>query len=190
MSERLRRITPDEMTPEQHEFYGKFAGGKRAGPGSSFSLVHPDGGLIGPPSVWLLSPPLARVYEQAGGAMRFDLQLSDRAREIALLLHAFSRDCSFELYAHRIAGQAAGLTDDEIEGLATRTPPAFESDEERSVFATTLAILDRKTLDDAEYDAAVAALGERTLFELVALLGHYDMIATQLIVFRVEPPEG
>ncbi|WP_143517296.1 carboxymuconolactone decarboxylase family protein [Pseudonocardia sp. MH-G8] len=187
--ERLSRIAPDEMTTEQAEIYAKFADGRRAAPGSAFTLVHPDGGLTGPPNAWLRSPALARVLEQMGWAMRFELTLSDRAREIAILLHAFHRDSPFELYAHRKAGRAAGLTDAEIEGLATRTPPAFRSDEERHVFATTLALVDRRTLDDAEYAAAVAALGERTLFELVTLLGYYDFVATQLAVFGVSPPD-
>jgi 4-carboxymuconolactone decarboxylase len=186
VSERLSRITPDVMTPEQMEIYARFADGKRTK--SSFSLIHPEGGFIGPPNAWLLSPPLGRVFERVGWTMRYELQLSDRACEIAILLLAFHRDSPFELYAHRKAGRAAGLTDTEIEGLATRTPPTFRSDEEHLVFATTLAILDRKTLDDAEYAAAVAGLGERGLFELVALLGYYDQVATQLAVFGVEPP--
>jgi 4-carboxymuconolactone decarboxylase len=188
MTERLARIAPDEMTPEQAEVYAKFASGKRAAPGSAFSLVHPDGGLTGPPNAWLLSPPLARVLDRVGWAMRFELTLSDRSREIAILLHAFHRASPFELYAHRKAGRAAGLSDAEIEGLATCNPPDFGSAEERVAFATTLALLDRKDLDDAEYAAAVATLGERALFELVALLGHYDSVATQLAVFRVQPP--
>jgi hypothetical protein len=61
-TERLARITPDDMTGEQAEIYAKFTGGKRAG--AAFSLVHPEGGLVGPPNAWLLSPPLARVFER------------------------------------------------------------------------------------------------------------------------------
>jgi 4-carboxymuconolactone decarboxylase len=188
VTQRLSRIAPDDMTPEQAEIYARFTGGKRAAPGASFSLLHPEGGLIGPPNAWLLSPPLARVFERVGWTMRYELELSDRSCEIAILLVAFHRDSPFELYAHRRAGRAAGLTDTEIEGLATRTPPAFHADEEHVVFTTTLAILDRKTLDDDEYAVAVAGLGERRLFELVALLGYYDQVATQLAVFGVEPP--
>jgi 4-carboxymuconolactone decarboxylase len=188
MTERLARLTPDTMTVEQAEIYAKFTGGKRAAPGSSFSLLHPEGGLIGPPNAWLLSPPLARVFERVGYAMRYELALSDRSREIAILLQAFHLASPFELYAHRQAGRVAGLSDAEIEGLAARTEPEFRDDEERAVFAATLPILDRGTLDDAEYEAAVAALGERTLFELVALLSYYGMVATQLSVFAVTPP--
>jgi alkylhydroperoxidase family enzyme len=176
------------MTPEQLEIYAKFTSGDRVGSKSAFSLVDPEGGLIGPPRAWLLSPPLAHIFEQAGGAMRFALQLSDRAREIALLLHAFERDCAFEIHAHRMAGQAAGLTEDEIEGLAVRTPPALHTDEERAVFHTTIALLDHRRLNDDEYAGAVAALGERGLFELVSLIGHYDLVAMQLTVFGLEPP--
>ncbi|MGO2111081.1 MAG: carboxymuconolactone decarboxylase family protein [Pseudoclavibacter sp.] len=188
MSERLPRLQPDDMTDEQREIYGKFTGGKRTSSTSAFSLVHPEGGLIGPPNAWLLSPPLARIYEQAGGAMRFALTLTDRCREMALLLHAFHRDSEFELYAHRLAGRAAGLSDDEIEGLASRSEPAFETDAERATFDVTIALLDRQTLDDDEYSSAVEVLGTRALFELVALVGYYDMIATQLAVFGVRAP--
>jgi 4-carboxymuconolactone decarboxylase len=188
VTERLSRITPDAMTPEQAEIYAIFTDGRRTR--APFSLIHPEGGFIGPPNAWLLSPPLGRVFERVGWTMRYGLQLSDRACEIAILLVAFHRDSPFELYAHRKAGRAAGLTDTEIEGLATRTPPAFASDEERHVFTATLAILDKQNLDDAEYAAAVAGLGERGLFELVALVGYYDQVATQLAVFGVEPPPG
>jgi 4-carboxymuconolactone decarboxylase len=183
MNARLHTIPPGEMTPDQLEVYTMF----REGP--ALAVPHPaGGGLAGPPGIWLLSPPLARVLRGAAGAMRFGLQLSDRCREIALLLHAFDRDSAFEIYAHRRAGRAAGLGEDEIEGLATRTAPAFRSEEEVSVFRTTVALLDRRTLDDAEYAEAVGVLGERKLFELVSLVGYYDLVATQLAVFRVEPP--
>ncbi|SHK51415.1 4-carboxymuconolactone decarboxylase [Pseudonocardia thermophila] len=189
MTTRLARIMPDEMTPEQKEIYEAFTGGRRAAPEAAFSLVHPEGGLIGPPNAWLLSPRLARGLERFGGALRFDLSLSPRSREIAILLLAFHRQSPFELYAHRKAGRAAGLSDEEIEGLATRTPPAFTSDEERAVFDATLALLDRKTLDDDEFAAATAVIGKRGVLELVVLLGWYDSIATQLSVFGVVPPE-
>lgn len=188
MMSRLPNIRPEDMTAEQREIYAKFSSGDRVGSQSAFSLVHPDGGLIGPPSAWILSPPLARVFEQVGGAMRFALQLSERAREIALLLHAFDRDCDFEIYAHRKAGRAAGLTDDEIEGLASRTPPALNTIEEQAVFDATLSLLDHRRLNDEEYADAVAALGDRRLFELVSLIGHYDLVAMQLTVFELEPP--
>ena len=188
MTERLRRIAPGAMTDEQAAIYQKFASGRRVAAGTSFSLVHPDGGLIGPPAAWILSPPLGAVLEQLGAVMRYGLQLSDRSREIAILLVAFGRDSAFEIHAHRQAGLAAGLTDAEIEALSDRRPPQFADDEERIVFAATLALLDRNTLDDAEFSTATQMLGERRLFELTALIGYYEFLATQISVFGLTPP--
>ena len=78
MTARLDRITPDQMSPEQQEIYAAFTDGRRAAPGAAFSLVHPEGGLIGPPNAWLLSPALARGLESFGGALRFEMELSAR----------------------------------------------------------------------------------------------------------------
>lgn len=182
---RLNRILPEDMTPEQLEIYEKFNSGERAK--SAFSLVHPEGGLIGPPAAWLLSPPLAEMFEHAGGTMRFRLSLTPRCIEIALLLHGYHRDCAFEIDAHRRAGAAAGLTEDDMDGLAMRKPPVFESEEERVVFQTTISLLDHRDLDDDQFAEAESVLGLRKLFELISLVGYYDLIAMQLEIFRIRP---
>jgi alkylhydroperoxidase family enzyme len=187
-AERLPRIREDEMSPEQTAIYDRFRTGRRVAPDSPFTLLHPDGGLTGPANAWLLSPPLGRVLEPLGGALRFDLALSDRCREIAILMVGFHRASAFELYAHRAAGRAAGLTDEEIEGLAGEPGPAFPDAAERAVRAATRAMLRAGTLTDDEFAAAVAVLGRAGLFELVVLVGYYQLVATQLAVFGVEPP--
>src|SRR4029077_18270911 len=114
--------------------------------------------------------------------------LSDRGREIAILLVGFHRASAFELFAHRAAGRAAGLTDDEVEGLAADPGPQFPDPAERAVQAATRAILRTGTLTDDEFHAAVAVLGRGALFEVVTLVGYYQLLATQLAVFGVEPP--
>ncbi|GGA71607.1 hypothetical protein GCM10011490_22900 [Pseudoclavibacter endophyticus] len=183
MNERFARILPEQMTPQQEEVYATFRGGP------ALAVPHPtEGGLSGPPGLWLLNPRLAQIFRSFSGALRSELGLSSRSKEIAVLLHAHHRASSFEVFAHRRAGMTAGLSEEEVEGLATRVPPAFATDEERSVFETTISLLDRQALDDAEYAAAVDVLGERRLFELVSLVGFYDMIATQLAVFGVKAP--
>jgi 4-carboxymuconolactone decarboxylase len=187
MTERLARIREDEMSPEQVAIYDRFRTGRRVRPGAPFTLLHPDGGLVGPANAWLLSPAVGSALERLGGATRFDLSLPDRCREIAILLVGFHRDSAFELYAHRAAGRAAGLTEEEIEGLAADPGPAFADPAERAVQAATRAMLRAGTLTDDEYAGAVAVLGKPALFELVVLVGYYQLVATQLAVFGVEP---
>jgi alkylhydroperoxidase family enzyme len=186
--ERLRRLHPDEMSAEQRELYEKFATGRRVQPGSPFSLVHPDGGLTGPPNGWLLSPPIGRALEQLGLAVRYELELPPRCREIVILIVAFHRNSAFELFAHRRAAAAAGLTETEIEGLATAPGPDFANADERVAQATARALIANGTLDDTGYAEAVDVLGERGLFEVIVLVGYYMMVATQLATFGVEPP--
>jgi 4-carboxymuconolactone decarboxylase len=187
-TERLPRIREEEMSPEQTAIYDRFRTGPRASPDSPFTLLHPDGGLTGPANAWLLSPPLGSALEGLGGAVRFDLALPARCREIAILLVGFHRASAFELYAHRAAGRAAGLTEEEIEGLAAEPGPAFSDAAERAVQTATRAMLRAGTLTDEEFADAVAVLGRAGLFELVVLVGYYQLVATQLAVFGVEPP--
>lgn len=188
MTERLRRIMPDEMSAEQLAVYETLTTGRRAAPGNPFTLLVPGGGLTGPSNAWLLSPPLGRALERVGGVVRYELVLSDRAREICILQIAYGRDSAFEQYAHVAAGRAAGLSDVELTALAAGREPDGLAADEHAVHLATAAMMARGTLDDGEYAEVVGVLGERGLFELVILVGWYQMLATQLAVFAVEPP--
>ncbi|MBO0806243.1 MAG: carboxymuconolactone decarboxylase family protein [Nocardiopsaceae bacterium] len=190
MTARYTSPAPDEMTDEQRSFYQLFATGRRAQPGSPFSLVDEAGRLQGPPAAWVLTPRVGRALEQVGGAMRYELSLSARAREIAILLVAHHHRSPFELYAHTRAGAAAGLSEEDLGALADGRPPAFTAEEERAAYAVTTRILAAGALDDAEYARAVGVLGAGGLFELVTLVGWYSLVAVQLAVFGLLPPAG
>jgi alkylhydroperoxidase family enzyme len=176
------------MTDKQQGLYKLFATGKRAQPGSPFSLVDPDGRLQGPPAAWVLVPGIGHALERLGGAMRYELTLEPRAREIAILLVGHHHQSPFELHAHTRAGKAAGLTDDDLAALADGRPPELRTEQERVVHAAAGQLLRAGTLDEAQYAAAVAVLGPAQLFELVTLIGYYNMLAVQLSVFNLLPP--
>jgi 4-carboxymuconolactone decarboxylase len=184
---RVDDVDPADMTDEQRSLYDQFATGRRADPDSPFSLVGPDGRLQGPPAVWMLSPRFGLALQQVGGAVRFGSQLPARACEIAILLVAHHRRSAFEVYAHRLAGAAAGLSDADLDALSDGFPPATLSDVEARVFAVTRLILDHGTLSDDEFRDAVGVLGEGGLFELVTIVGWYTMVAWQMAVFDVRP---
>ncbi len=188
MTARFTSPAPEEMSGEQQDLYKLFATGRRAQPGSPFSLVDESGRLIGPPAAWVLAPPLCRALEQVGGAVRYELTLPARASEIAILLVAHHYRSPFELYAHTRAGAAAGLSREDLDALAAGQPPALTTEEERVTYAVTRRILAAGTLDDDEYAQAVSVLGTRRLFELSTLIGWYSMVAVQLSVFGLLPP--
>jgi 4-carboxymuconolactone decarboxylase len=184
---RVDDVDPADMTDEQMSLYEHFASGRRVAPGSPFSLVGADGRLQGPPAVWMLSPRLGLALQQVGGALRFESVLPARACEIAILLVAHHNHSPFELYAHTLAGAAAGLSEADLAALASGSLPSGTSDVEAAVFAVTRRVLDHGTLTDDEFSPAAGVLGEDGLFELVTIVGWYTMVAWQLAVFDVQP---
>jgi alkylhydroperoxidase family enzyme len=187
---RVDDVDPVDMTDAQRALYEYYASGRRAAADSPFSLVAADGRLQGPPAVWILSPTFGQALQQIGGAVRFGSRLPARGREIAILLVGHHHRSAFELYAHTRAGAAAGLTETDLAALADRNEPAGLSDVERCIFGTTQRILDRGTLDGDEFATAVGVLGEAGLLELVTIVGYYNMVAWQLAVFDIQPPDA
>jgi 4-carboxymuconolactone decarboxylase len=185
---RVPRVELTDMTAQQREFYDKYATGVRAAAGSTFPLVDAEGHLMGPPAVWVLSQPLGLALERFGYAIRYELSLSRRAQEIAILMVAQHRQSEFERFAHAQAGLRAGLTEADLAALAAGKPPDLAGNEERSVYEATRRILDTGSLDDTAYQAAADVLTAPRLFELVTLIGYYLMLASQLSVFGIQPP--
>jgi 4-carboxymuconolactone decarboxylase len=185
---RVPHLELADMTAQQREFYDKYATGVRAGPGTTFPLVDSDGHLLGPPAVWVLSQPLGLALERFGYAIRYELTLSRRAQEMAILMVAQHRQSEFERFAHAQAGLKAGLTEEDLAALAAGHAPTLRTGEEQVVYQATRRILDSGTLTAAEYEDYGATLPVPQLFELVTLIGYYLMLATQLSVFDIQPP--
>ncbi|MFI7542297.1 carboxymuconolactone decarboxylase family protein [Actinoplanes sp. NPDC049599] len=182
---RLRRLSPTELDDGQRAVYDAVAGGRRARGPQVFPLVDDDGGLVGPFNAFLLQPRLGFALQALGAAVRYETALTDRAREIAILVTAVAADAAFEWYAHEALGRHVGLTADELTALRTGSFDALADETERVVAATVHALCVRGDLDDDEYRRATGALGEPGVFELLTLAGYYLTLALQLRVFRV-----
>lgn len=194
MSGRLPVLDPAAMSEQQRAFAATFSSGRRAAPDAAFRLVGPDGVLIGPPAVWVLQPALGMALQQLGGEVRFGLTLSDRAAEAVVLVIAEHEHSAFELFAHVRAAARAGWTDDEIALIRSGGEPAGASPEELAALRIGRQLL-AGPLDGAQYAEAVELLGGGTpgralLFELATLVGYYRMLALQLAVFDILPPDA
>jgi 4-carboxymuconolactone decarboxylase len=184
---RIAKRAPGSLDDEQRAVYDAIAGGRRAQGTQLFQLVDDDGALEGPFNAFLLQPHLGAVLQAVGTAVRYETSLTDRAREIAILVVAVHWDSSFEWYAHEAVGRHVGLTDDELDAIRQGRFDCFTGDER--VVATTSALLSGAgDLDDASYTEVVSAIGEAGLFELLTLVGYYATLALQLRVFRVGSP--
>jgi 4-carboxymuconolactone decarboxylase len=181
---RLSKLLPASLDADQRAVYDAVAGGPRAAGPQLFRLVDDEGGLEGPFNAFLLQPRLGMALQAVGSAVRYETTLSDRAREVAILVVAAVRDSAFEQHAHEAVGRHVGLTDDALEAVRDGRYDDLP-DDVRLVARLSRQLLDTGDLDDASYAEAVDVLGQAQLFELLTLVGYYDALALQLRVFRV-----
>ena len=183
MAQRIRPLTPGELSPDQSALYAAITGGPRARGPQHFALTSDDGSLRGPFDVMLRSPAVGTAQQELGAAIRYRTGFTDRMRELAILLVAARWDSAFERDSHEAIARALGFGDDELAAIRAQDVTAF-ADDDRTVGSTVIALLDGDLTDDA-WDAASTALGVDGLFELTALVGYYSTLALQLRVFRV-----
>ena len=187
---RLAWLTPEELDDEQRALYEAILGGPRATAPRSFPMVDEMGRFHGPFNAMLVDPNVGEAAQQLGAAVRYRTALGDRCREIAILEVARLHRSNFEFYSHACVGSLAGLTDDEIEALASGSGCASFDPKEDLVRETTRSLVESHDLSDALYARAVAGLGEVVIADLVVLVGFYEYTALALRVFRVPLPDG
>ena len=184
MAPRIRPLTPGELTPAQQELYGAITGGPRAQGPQHFALTADDGSLRGPFDVMLRSAAVGAAQQELGAAIRYRTVLTDRARELAILLVAAHWDSAFERESHEAVARAIGFHEEELKAIRAMEVSALAGDE-RVIGSAVIALLRDGDLSEEAWDAASAALGVDGVFELTALVGYYSTLALQLRVFRV-----
>lgn len=187
VTDRLGRLVPGELDGEQRALYDAIAGGPRASGPQHFALADAAGALEGPFGLMLHAPGIGAPLQELGAAIRYRTSLSDRHREIAILLVAVATASEFEWHAHTRVGLAAGLSATELSDLAAGSFAPVDP-VEATVVAVCRAVLDDAVPDEQEYAAHRATLGERTLLELVVLVGYYRTLASMLAFFTVATP--
>jgi 4-carboxymuconolactone decarboxylase len=187
---RLSVLSPDEMTAEQRDLYREILGGPRGQGPRAVLLSSGAGGLAGPFNAMLYAPPVGHALQELGAAIRFRTQLAPRIREMAILVVAQAWDSGYERASHEPIGREAGLTEPEIEALRAGADPGFADKQEQVAYSVVRALTGPAAdLDDEQYAAAAAELGEPALVELSTLVGYYATLALQLRIFRVPAPE-
>ena len=174
---RVRDLAPNEMTPAQRRVAEAAAAGKR-------------GRVPAPLRAWLHSPEMGDRAQRLGEFLRYDTSLSPALSELAILVTARFWTSHYEWYAHKRDGLKAGINPAVIEAIAARRTPNLADPAARAVYDYATALHERHGVPDAVHAAAVAALGETGVVELVGLLGYYTLVAMTLNAFEIGLPEG
>jgi 4-carboxymuconolactone decarboxylase len=187
---RLRERQRDELDEIERALFDAIAGGKRGARQGSSAMLTPGGGLRGPFNALLYAPHVGDPAQRLGERLRFEGQLPDRQREIAVLCVAACWRAEFEWWAHARIARECGVSEAIIEAIRKRDVPPLDDPGERLVHDYARALLDEKRVTDGLYRDAVAALGEPAVVELVLLLGYYSLVSMLLVSFHVPLPDG
>ncbi|MDA2989506.1 MAG: carboxymuconolactone decarboxylase family protein [Actinomycetota bacterium] len=188
-SERLSAQLPDELSGAQRALYDSIVAGPRAAGPQRFALVDAQGRLNGPFGPLLVQPQLGAAVSALGETIRYGTQLTDREREIAILLVATACRSEFEWYAHARIGRHVGLDDEQLGALAAGHAVPVATEREAAVVQLVGALLDNRPIDDAQYASAHSVLGEVGVFETACLVGYYRLLAGVIDAFAVGVPD-
>lgn len=146
-------------------------------------ILHTRGNLDGPFLAWLLNPELADSAQRLGAVCRYGTSLSLYESELLILLVAGRFRCTGEQQIHEPIARHAGLSDAMIEAI--RLGESMELPDHRlaMLWRYSSKLLSDNMVDSELHMEAVGLLGERTLVEVVAVIGYYALVAYTLNAF-------
>ncbi len=150
------------------------------------------GELLNLDRLLLRSPALAMGWNQMMGAVRNQLSLDPKLREMAMCVVASINHADYEFHHHAPLFLKAGATQAQTDAL--RDPVRALADhslgfdaKDRAALAMSIELTRDVAISDATFAAAKALLNEQELVELVAVIGAYNMVSRFLVAFGVEP---
>ena len=175
--DRFRPLTASELNPEQKTLVEHLLSGER-------------GTLSGPFNVLLRSPEMGDLAQNLGTYIRFRTTVPRKLNEFAILITARALNVQYEWAAHHKYALQAGLSPAIIDAVAVgKRPPSMQPDED-VVYNFTKELVDTKQVSDSSFHAAVDKFGERTVVDLIGVIGYYHFVSMMLNVDRYPMPEG
>lgn len=120
------------------------------------------------------------------GALMPGGKLPRRETELVILRVAALRECDYEFAHHARLGRRVGLSPEEIEGLRSTGGHPWDA-HDRLLLDVADELVLRRDLSDATWQRLRGEYDDRTILEVLLLIGHYDMLATTLMTLRLPP---
>jgi 4-carboxymuconolactone decarboxylase len=178
--DRLPAVAPEQLTPAQVKAIAEFVAVR--GPGVT--------GPFGPFVPLLRSPELMVRAGALGEYLRYRSALPPRLSELVILLIARQWTQQYEWYAHEPPALKAGLTRATVTAIAEGRRPTGMTDEETIVYDLVDEVQRNRSVSDATYARAVAALGEHGVVDTMGLMGYYTLLAMVMNTARTPLPDG
>ncbi|MEB3034057.1 carboxymuconolactone decarboxylase family protein, partial [[Mycobacterium] nativiensis] len=155
---------------------------------TGIQLIGPDGRLIGPFNAYLYNPEIGAALLNLGNVTALSSDLPAAIREIATLSVGGLWGSDYELYAHELSARMVGVPEDAIESLSNGEAPVGLTGDELIAAQFVQQLVQTHHVDDALYQAAEAAFGQKGLVDLVQLVGTYLSTSALLNAFEIQAP--
>lgn len=170
---RYAEIPVDQMTPEQREGY-------------QFLVDGPRGRLPGPYKVWVNNPKLVHAADPMGQHFTpGSSSLSEREREIAVLVITNQWRSAYPAAAHEKRGKEVALPAAAVEAMAAGLPTGFDDPREQAVYEVAVSLAGNKLISQGLYERAVAALGHEGVTDMIVLMGYYTSVSLTMNFYAV-----
>lgn len=147
-------------------------------------------GLKGPGGIQLHSPRLSQANRPVNKYLRFESGLTEREREVAILITAREADSRFEWAAHEPEALRVGVPNEVVEAIKHRKPLEGLADEDSVIIQLGREAFGKRKVSSETYARALQRFGAPKLVNLVALMGNYASTAALLTVFDMQIDEG
>jgi len=117
-------------------------------------------------------------------------RLAPRQRELLILRTAWRCRCDYEWGQHVRMGRAAGLTDEEIAGVADHLQARAWSPVDEALLCVADELVDDHTVEQPTWDALTRNFDEAALIEVLMVVGSYIGLAGFLNAVEVEREAG
>jgi AhpD family alkylhydroperoxidase len=149
------------------------------------------GTLLNLDRMLLNSPSFAQGWNAHVGAVRRELSLDPRLRELAVCAIAVLNGADYELEQHAPELLRAGGTEAQLEALAGLGTEAEDiatfGATERAVLQLTLEMTRKVQVSDATFERVLSALSDtRQVVELVGVIATYNMVSRFLVALEVD----
>ena len=144
----------------------------------------------GPYASLMHHPGLAEKVADLGEFLRFNSTLPGDIRELAILVTARSVNQAYEWVAHARIGQKEGLPDDVIERVRARGDLSTLAPRYAAAVRLVQHVLEYESIPQALFEQVRGEVGVNGVAEVVALAGHYRLIAGVLFAFDTPLPDG
>jgi AhpD family alkylhydroperoxidase len=120
------------------------------------------------------APVLLDAFLSYANAMRDGSLLSPKLRELAILSVGHATGSEYEIAHHQSHGRKAGLTDEQLAGVADGENPELFNEAERAVIALAREATIKVNVSDASWAAAAKHLDDQQMVELTLTIAWYN----------------